>query len=176
MKLVHSLLLSVCASVLSLLFYSWYHQLLIVAYIPYCQAYISTPMAKTKATLYYWTHNKWVSETIELPSCQTIQLLTIITNKWCSLIYEEHCCTKQFNIAHILLTASGKELYINFNRKPFDKKQSTFEKWVLIEGLLKTISSINPAITQIHFLVNHTILLDEHLDFSKPWPIYGFKG
>jgi hypothetical protein len=176
MKILSYLFIAICTATLGLLFYLWYHQLLIVSYMPYSQTYTSSSAAKTKATLHYWTHNKWVSETVELVSNNRSQFLTLLLNKWCSLAYEEHCFTKQCNVTHTLLTFCDKELYINFNRKPFDKKQSTFEKWMLIEGLLKTIATNSSSITQVNFFVNHIPLQDEHLDFSKPWPLHGFKS
>lgn len=174
MKIAPYLIISFITAALGLLFYSWYHQLLIISYIPRNQIYKNSAPAKTKVTLHYWAQNKWASETIDLISTDSSQFLTLLINKWCLLAYEEHCCTKQYNVTHILLTHSNKELYINFNRKPFDKKQSTFEKWMLIEGLLKTIASNNHDITHVNFFVNHAPLQDEHLDFSKAWPLYGF--
>ena len=72
-----------------------------------------------------------------------------------------------------LITPSGIS-YLSFDRTILNKEETIFKKWMLIEGLLKTIASTNLSITQIQFLVQHQQLQDIHIDFSIPWPIHGF--
>ena len=49
-----------------------------------------------------------------------------------------------------------------------------FKKWMMIEGVLKTLRENNITVKDVHFLVQHQPLSDPHLDFSVAWPLHGF--
>jgi hypothetical protein len=69
---------------------------------------------------------------------------------------------------------SSRIIYLSFDHNVLNKEETVFKKWMLIEGLLKTILSSNISITHVQFLVQHQQLHDAHLDFSVPWPVHGF--
>ena len=73
-----------------------------------------------------------------------------------------------------MLSASGNDAYISFDRAIFAKNESTFDKWMWVEWLLKTIRMAQIGIAQIHVFVHHQPLIDVHLDFSQAWPTHGF--
>ena len=64
--------------------------------------------------------------------------------------------------------------YISFDRSIAAKNESTYDAWMRVEGLLKTIRAANLGISRVNFFVHHQPLVDAHLDFSKSWPIHGF--
>jgi hypothetical protein len=72
------------------------------------------------------------------------------------------------------LVTSSRIIYLSFDHNVLNKEETVFKKWMLIEGLLKTILSSNISITHVQFLVQHQQLHDAHLDFSVPWPVHGF--
>ena len=81
---------------------------------------------------------------------------------------------KKVVVQTVLLSASDQVAYLSFDSGPLSEESSTFDKWMLIEGLFKTIRKNNVPLEQIQLLVHHQLMKDPHLDFSKPWPIDGF--
>ena len=58
----------------------------------------------------------------------------------------------------------------------FEKEANTFEKWMFIEGILRTLKENGIPVQQVQFLRLRVPLNDPHLDFSKAWPIQGFMS
>jgi hypothetical protein len=87
---------------------------------------------------------------------------------------EEKIISKAISVQSAMLSPAGHELYISFNRNPLKKEKSTYEKWMFIEGLLRTVRENKIVVQAIHFLIHHQPINDHHLDFSKSWPLVGF--
>jgi hypothetical protein len=96
-----------------------------------------------------------------------------LINAWLTLLDEENVMSKKVTLQSALMSAHG-HLYVSFDRNPFDENSPTYDTWMWIEGLLKTIRENEPSIQSVHFLVHHHPMEDNHLDFSNPWPITGF--
>lgn len=73
-----------------------------------------------------------------------------------------------------VVVTQAQEAYLSFDRNPFGKEQSTFEKWIWVESLLKTVRIADVPLQSIYFLAYHQPLHDVHLDFSISWPVVGF--
>ena len=132
-------------------------------------------IAKKPYTLYFWKHKKWHSEQITILVYHTInKQLTTLVNKWLILLDEECLIPTKASVQSILLTPSCKTAYISFDHTLFSTESSTYEKYMIIEGLLKTIRKNNIELQDIFLLVHHQILNDPHLDLSHAWPITGF--
>lgn len=131
---------------------------------------------KKKVTLYYWHMGGWKKETTDLiwheQKAITIEYLI---NSWLTLLDEEQLMEKKVTLQTVLLTQSD-QAYLSFDRQPFSKESTTYEKWMWLEGLLKTIRDNGIKIQGIQFLVHHQPLKDTHLDFTNPWPLSGFMG
>ena len=123
----------------------------------------------------FWNHGKWNNETTDIiwsdDKADTIQHLI---NSWLILLDEEKLMTKKVLVQSVIMSQSGNDVYISFDRNPFNKASSTYQKMMWIEGLLKTIRDNNIKVQQVQFLVHHQPMHDLHLDFSSPWPIGGF--
>lgn len=135
----------------------------------------SSEITKKNVTLWYWHNDSWHHETVELLwSANQAKNIELLSNTWLSLLGEEGVITKRITVQSVALCQRNSEALISFDRYPFNREGSTFEKVMLIEGLLKTIR-INGGVPQaVRFLVHHEQLNDYHLDFSNPWPIIGF--
>ena len=72
------------------------------------------------------------------------------------------------------LSESGQDVFLSFDQIPFLRDWSIFNKLSFVESLLKTIYKANLGIQKITFLVDHQVMEDDHLDFSKSWPVDGF--
>lgn len=132
-------------------------------------------ITKKKVTRVYWHNESWHAEETELLwSEDKAEIVLRLITSWLSLLDEEKVMEKKVSVQSAVLTQSGVEVYLSFDRNPFNKNQSTYEKLMWIEGILKTIRENGIHIQQIQFLVHHQPLHDFHLDFSNPWPITGF--
>jgi hypothetical protein len=129
---------------------------------------------KKNIRFYYWSHNRWHYEADQLFwSNYHIENLQRIINQWFKLIEEQELIHTPI-IATLSMAPNDQLLFCSFNRNPFSKKWSLHQKWMLIEGLLKTIAEVDPTIKEIQFLLRHQSLIDSHLDFSHAWPLHGF--
>lgn len=131
-------------------------------------------MHKKKVQLFFWQHDTWNHEYVELIwSSNPTQNITTLLNRWLGVLEENSVLRKKVTIDTSLLSPNN-HAYISFNRNPFTKESNTFEKLMLVEGLLKTIRENDLSISAVWFLAHHQPLKDPHLDFSNPWPIIGF--
>jgi len=151
----------------------------IVFCFPSCNAEAHKTMnrlrtTKKKVKLLFWHNKKWQSESIEiLQTDHETEIIQQLINNWLNLLDDEGIMQKKVTIQSVLLSPK-KQLYVSFDRNPFDAKQSAQEKLIWIEGLLKTIRENGVSFQNIHFLVHHQTLQDYHLDFSNSWPMSGF--
>jgi hypothetical protein len=131
-------------------------------------------MQKKQVMLHYFHGDKWKMEKQEmLWQHNSEKNIFHLVNTWLALLDEEHITTKKTTLQSALVTPSGT-IYLSFDRNVFNKEEMIFKKWMLVEGLLKTIALHNNGITHVQFLVQHQQLVDAHLDFSIPWPVHGF--
>lgn len=129
---------------------------------------------KKNVILFYW-NNDWHTEEVPvLLSNHTISNLQHVITQWLQLLNEERILTKKVTLQAVLMSYEGNELFISFDRLPWNKQTSTFEKWMAIEGLLKTIRNFDNSIKKVRFLISHQPMKDLHLNFINSWPIAGF--
>lgn len=160
------------------LFYAFQHDIIIFRF-PAKQANFVTNLniQKKNFKLIYWHNNKWNYEEKEIiDSDNKIKTLTHLVTGWLQVLEEEQIIVKKVSIQSVLFDNSGKEAYISFDRNPLNKQSSTYMKLMLVEGLLKTIRENKFQLQNIYLLVHHKPLHDQHLDFSKPWPVIGFTN
>lgn len=133
--------------------------------------------SKKQVNLFFWNRQSWKKETQELLWTEdTARNIQHLINAWLSLLDEEKLLKKKIGLETALLSPSGHEAYLSFDRNPLSKEQTIFEKWMIIEGLLKTLRENEVSLQRVQLLVHHKPLNDRHLDFSKPWPLGGFMG
>jgi len=135
-------------------------------------------ITKKRVTRVYWNNDAWHNEETELlwsDDDKANTLLHLITS-WLALLDEEKVMEKKVSVQSVVLSLSGADAYISFDRNPFTKNQSTYSKLLWVEGLLKTVRENGVKVQAIYFLVHHQPLTDFHLDFSNPWSINGFLG
>jgi len=136
-----------------------------------------TPPAtsKKKITLFFWKHDQWRKETTSLIWHQDHDKnIETLTKAWLSTLEDEGLITTPVRLQSVLLAPSKSHAYLSFDRNFLPQDCPTYEKWLRIEGLLKTIREHNIPLTHVYFLVDHQPMADYHLDFSNPWPLGGF--
>jgi hypothetical protein len=167
--------LSLSCAILGMLFFALYQEIIIIRY-PSDKPYSSnTVVVKKEAKLIFWHNEKWHTETQDMIwHTNTGKNIHYLINSWLTLLDAENIIDKKIAVQPVLLTVAQHEAYISFDRNPFAKEANTFEKWMFIEGILRTLKENGIPIQQVQFLVHHAPLNDPHLDFSKAWPIQGF--
>jgi len=175
MKKVHTYAaLSLISLITGLVFFALYHNIIIFTVPHHTTTMPSSLIQKEKVTLFYFHNNKWKSEKQELLWSDSITKNTInIVNAWLTLLDEERITPKKATIQSVLLS-NANTLYISLDHHIFTKDETIFNKWMIIESLLKTIKENNITVNTIQILVQHQQLNDPHLDFSLPWPLQGF--
>jgi hypothetical protein len=130
---------------------------------------------KQNVTLHFWHQNEWHTEHVSLLfSDNTVSNMQQLVSRWAQLLSEEKIIKKKVTLQSATLTFDKQELIISFDRAPWNKEWGTYDKWMTIEGFLKTIRNVDPSIKKVRFLVNQQPISDPHLDFTNPWPINGF--
>lgn len=135
----------------------------------------SLSIDKKPLRLYVWHEQTWHHEDTEVLWYQNpAHTIMHAANRWFSLLDEETFHSKKIAVQNVTLSPSGTTAYISLDRYPFEAESSAYQKYMLLEGLLKTLRSLELPATHIHFLVHHKPLVDYHLDFSHPWPVKSF--
>lgn len=169
---------SVIALCIGFITYAYFNHWIIIAYPQSQSSTTHSPFPghqKRKVKLYYWHNNNWHTENSELLwSNNKVECITYLIRAWLTLLEEEMVTHRSVALQTAILTASQQELFLSFDRKPFDQDSNTYIKWMWVEGLLKTVRLNNLDIQRVTFLEHHQPLQDDHLDFSNPWPINGF--
>ena len=126
--------------------------------------------------IFFFKHKQWHKEMVNLIwSSDTAQNVKIVTNNWLALLEDEKIIEKDIQVVSAVIT-SNKELFLSFNKDPFNKQDATYTKLMIIQGLLKTIHENKIPVQSVRFLIHHQTLIDDHLNFAISWPISGFLG
>ena len=158
------------------LFFLLYHEWLIICFntgIRTAQEE-AAPIQKKMVRLHFFNNSRWNSEETEiLWSTDLAQNILFLSNRWLSLLEEEGLSEKKIAVQSAALSTTG-QLYLSFDQHPFEPEHTTQQKYLFIEGLLKTIRENGIKLSGIYFLVHHKPLTDYHLDFSTAWPLETF--
>ena len=162
---------------IGIVFFMFYNQWLII-HINTGRSTIeskSLAIEKKPLRLHFWQEGAWQHEDTELLWSEDVaHTLMYGANRWFSLLDEEALHSKKVIVQSVTLSPSGTTAYLSLDRYPFEDESSAYEKYMFIEGLLKTLRTQGMSVTHISFLVHHKVLDDYHLDFSHPWPLKSF--
>lgn len=160
--------------VLSILFFAWFNEFIIInPYRSFLVNTYETGSTKKKVTLYFYK-NDWQRDFVHLLLSENDALnVQLIVGRWLENAFEETILKKKISVQSAFII-TNKELIISFDCSLFSKESSTFEKWMIIEGILRSISDTVPNIKRVRFLINHQTIDDPHLDFTNAWPSKGF--
>ncbi len=169
---------SIITFICGLLLYALQHEIIIIRMPHIYEKLCVKPTAQTirkEIPVYTYGSSNWKVEhhTILWTTDDEINVQQII-NAWLSIINDDSNQVKQIACQLCRFCPSKNRLYISFDRNPLPKESSTFHKWMLLEGLLKTLRETIDGIQNVQFLVRHQMLLDTHIDCSFAWPIEGF--
>lgn len=130
---------------------------------------------KKQMTVSFWHQGKWNTEALEIiTTADPAQTAQALVTAWLSLLDEEKITTNKISLQSALMSTHG-QLYLSFDRSPFEDSSSTYDKWMWTESLLRTLRENCSEIRSVYLMVHHRPLEDDHLDFSNPWPVTGFQ-
>ena len=136
-----------------------------------------TVQTKKTVKLFFWHHDAWRQETTTiLWSDNQADALSSLITRWLALMDEEKQMTKKIALQSIAISSNNQEAICSLDRNPFSKHQSTFEKMIWVEGLLKSMRENGIKIQHVRFLVHDQPLSDVHIEFIDPFPLSGFLG
>ena len=180
MKNLGYILLSLACGTLGMLYFAYNQGWILIrtsSYDTEIEQTVNNLRAKKKpVSLIFWHHDKWNTESVDiLETNDKAQTIHYLINSWLTLLDEDNIMTKKVTLQSSLISSNG-QIYLSFDRNPFDENSSTHEKWMWTESLLRTIRENDTGIQNIRFLVHHHTMEDNHLDFSNPWPAVGFSS
>lgn len=114
---------------------------------------------------------KWKSIMVETIWDGTAPRYAHLVQNVLDTLYQERIMQKKIVVEFAQTNNSGGILYIQFNRNPFDADAPVRLKCQIIDSILKTMSVTQKGINSVAFLVGHSPLIDQHLDFTDSWPI-----
>ena len=168
-------ILSLLASALALIFFAWRRETIIFNFRSTRFQDQKKAYQKKKVTIYFWQNNSWNKEQVDIITTGSLgQEISALTKAWLTLIEEEKVIDKKITVQTAIVSPNGQEVYLSFDRNPFGERESTIEKLMLTESLLKTLRENQVPIKKVRFLKHHQSIWDPHLDFYHPWPIEGF--
>jgi len=162
---------------IGIIFFMIYHQWVIIHINTGRSAvnHKSLTIVKKPLRLHFWNEGAWHHEDTELLySPDVAHNIKYAANRWLSLLDEEALHSKKVIVQSVTLSSGGTTAYLSLDRYPFENESSTYDKYMFIEGILKTLRIQKMSVTHICFLVHHKLLADYHLDFSHPWPLKSF--
>lgn len=135
----------------------------------------SPTYTKYKATLFAWRNQQWVKEFSEiLRSESEAENAKILLQTLLNFLHEEKILAKKVTVECVMAEITGQELIVCLDKNPLSKQMATYDKIMVMNGILKTLKENDIKRPLIRFLVNHQPMNDTHLDFSVAWPLEGF--
>ena len=160
-----------------ILFFLLYNEFLIIKFSlrPHANQSEQELVTKKTVTFSFWKEHRCQTEDSQvLWYTNQDQRILQITSRWLELFGEMQEDQNKISVQSVSLNKTEKEAYVSFDRTPFFENNSTYQKLLCIEGLLKTLKNAKITPQKIFFLVNHQPINDAHLDFSHGWPLQGF--
>jgi hypothetical protein len=130
---------------------------------------------KKEINLFYWKDEKWFCEKLLVlwNKKNNPENIKQLVNGWVNLAKDEKIVDQNVCIETVALS-QYEDLFLSFNQSFLPKNISIREKWLLVEGILKTIRGSRIQLSFVLFLEKQKMLQDDHLDFSQSWPLSGY--
>lgn len=164
-----------CAFLLGIFLFAYHQEWLIIRMPQIGISRATTIKIKKPITIHFWHDNRWHTEKQDLlwSNDPADNMYYLITN-WLNTLDSEDITSNKISLQTAIISPSGNDAYLSFDHNPLQPEWSTFEKWMWIEGILKTIREQQLPIHSVYILVNHKPLIDRHIDGTHSWPISGF--
>jgi len=165
-----------------ILFFLIQRDIILIRWVSGSQRPYSVELARKSAVsrkqikYYFWKEEKFQTEdgTLICKKGNIAGNLKRLINNWITCLQDENLIKRNVFVESVALSSFNEEVFLSFNRPLLSKEWPVIKKWYLIESLFKTVRDAKIPIRSFKFLVNHHHMIDDHLDFSQPWPLDGF--
>jgi hypothetical protein len=169
---------SLVSLISGMLFFAYMHEWIIIR-VPHRDEPAQNMAAcvhKKMVTFYFWDNGIWQHDAWALCFSDNDHLLNIeyYVRYWLDYLREEGFIDQTINLESVLFSSSNSIAHVSFNQNPLPSQGSILQKWMWIESLLKTLRENGIKLQAVQLLVHHQPLVDDHLDFTNPWPLHGF--
>jgi hypothetical protein len=133
--------------------------------------------SRKKIRIYFWLDEKFRHEDtiIIWNNDNKGENLKHLVNSWLASLLDEKIISKKIELENVIISMQEQEVFISFSQVFSWQEWSIFQKYKLIDSLLKSIKEADRDIRLVNILVNNKPLEDEHLSFLQPWPTDGFE-
>lgn len=180
MKYLSNIFISMLCCVVGFIFHAYQKEWILIQFPSQTAVYKiederhEVTFIQKKITIFFYKHEQWHTEhNSVIWSSHNLDNVKTVTNCWLTLLEDEKIIDTDLQLLSAIMTPN-KELFLSFNKDICNNQDSTYAKLMIIQGLLKTLSHHNLSIQSVRFLVHHQTLVDDHLNFSIPWPIQGY--
>jgi len=160
-----------------IIFYLYYNQWIIISFPGFSRYSANQQITQKKPIeLFLWSHQQWKKERVEIIwyKGDTRKQIEQVISRWLAVCEEEKIIKNRVSLQSVIPSIDSREFFISFDRSFFDLQNSTYDNWMILESLLKTIRESETDVLRLRFLLHHQLWEDEYIDFSFSWPIHGY--
>lgn len=162
--------LSIAVLACGVIFYYYYNELLVIKlFRKKSEIVVNNQSRKKSFVLCFYKNEKW--ESIEkdlIVNDSANNILEAVVNAWLNFASNDEKYCKNIQLESVMF--SSGQVFISFDKYPFNKNGSIKEKYMFIVSLLKTINQLN-IVQYARFLVHYQPINDAHLYFDKAWSV-----
>ncbi len=178
MKFLNNYLLYVTGLglLLGILFYIFFQHIVFISIPISWKVPQKTLASKKSISLEIWNGTTLKKNTKNIVGANDQELLTIAIKHWLIELGEEVSSLQNIQLQSCMMDVHEQELFLSFDASFLKQDWSIEQKVFLIESLQRTLYSLCPTLTSIHYCTHYKPLVDSHLSFSQAWPISGFTS
>jgi hypothetical protein len=115
------------AALMGVLFLAFEREWIIVRFPSWRHEPVHKQGAEKRSTaLFFWNHDRWVQETVEVIWVEkdTGQTIKYLMDRWLTWLDEERLTDRKIALQTVLLTPHEQEAFVSFDRSPFTLEAS----------------------------------------------------
>ncbi|KKR96761.1 MAG: hypothetical protein UU47_C0008G0019 [candidate division TM6 bacterium GW2011_GWE2_41_16] len=160
-----------------LLWYAWHHDIVLIMprKTSVFEVAQSEQSSKQSVRVYHWQEKAMAQETINCIWPHDFDgQVSYLTQAWLDVAQGD--TKKPVTVERAVSAQAHNELFISFDRVPWDKDWSVERKIQIIESYLRILRENVSNTMTVRFLVHNEPMQDAHIDLSRGLPATGFSG
>lgn len=97
-----------------------------------------------------------------------------LVKNWLIIMQEKQLIPAHIIVESAVISSTGADAYLSFDRNIFMPQMSILEKWMVIESLLRTLVDASLSLQAVQLFVHHKPMHDEHIELSQPLAVQQF--
>lgn len=131
---------------------------------------------KISVNVHFYNEEAWhKQEVILVCNAQDKQIkLRQLVKQWLAVLQEKQIIPAHIILESAVVSSTGADAYISFDRGVFTPQAAIIEKWMIIESLLRTLVTASLSLQTVQFFVHHKPMHDEQIEISHAIPVQAF--